>query len=191
MDNWRLSWHPSLISCSASLRKLSGMVQGVPNWEELRQPCFKKRGKLDGFCLTRPLAYDWHDSGSIQVLIPSFSALATLAESSCILRKPLLPAPCFINYSPAYLWTISFRHLSSSYFLMVRVFLNLNFHFHFEVSHLIILSLSNWFRLLLPFPTLSIPFPSGSHCHTPCMLSLLSPLPHDCIGKSADPGILG
>lgn len=32
----------------------------------------------------------------------------------------------------------------------------------------------DWSHLLLPIPILSIPFPSGSHCHIPHMLSLLS-----------------
>lgn len=92
--------------------------------------------------------------------------------------------------SPAYLWTISFHHLSSSYFLTVRVFLNLNVHFHSEVSRLIILSPPIGPTCCSQFP----PSPSHSHpvptatFHAMCHYC---PLPHDCIGKSADPGILG
>lgn len=117
MDNWRLSWHPSLISRWASSHKLSGMVQGVPNWKEPRQPCFKKRGELTGFCLIKPLAFDWRDSGVSRHSFPVSALWQPLQKAAAFWRNPLLPAPCFINYSPTYLWTISFRHLSSSYFL--------------------------------------------------------------------------
>lgn len=165
MDNWHLSWYPPLISLSVLSCRLSGLVQGAPNRKVLRQLCLKKKGKLTGFCLreypSTPSWFQHFSSPSREQLHSEGIQCSQLSASSTI--------------PPSLFWTISFCHLSSSYFLTARVFLNLNFHFHFEVSCLIILSPPNCSHLLLPISTPSTPFPLHSICHIPGMLSFLSP----------------
>lgn len=129
--------------------------------------------------------------GSIQVLLPRFSTLAALAESSCVLKESIAPSPLLHKLFPS----LSLNNFISP--SLIVIFPN-GQGFPQPQLPLPLWSVSfdnsestDWSHLLLPIPTLSIPFPSGSHCHIPRMLSLLSPSSWLCwkISRPRDLGL--